>query len=341
MRKAAAGLLAMLLLAGTLCACSASAPLIAERESTRLLRLSIPKGVSPDAARGLDMFIAKVDDVSDGRVRIEKSACDDPIAALDEGSDLIFAPNADAARANGDFLAYTSPFYFLDHTHLTVTLNSDSFRSLIEEKTSSLLGASPLAAFYGGSRIFLSDESDLLDDCEGWQDVRASVSSEEDLLAVVLESLGAEVSLRSPDELMEGFLDGRYRTIDCETRELKNLVSGKINNADITGFTSFHAASVGWLLLSDTARDSLTEFEYAVLREAAAYGLAENDGAILAEEQEAMEYASALGVEVYPIRYDDFCERADIAFLGAVRYRNLWDWETHDAVRLLAQSGAG
>lgn len=338
MPKRVISLLLLLLLCLPLSGCFENSALLSQREPSRQLRLSIPKGASASASEGLDVFITKVDAVSGGRVRIEKSVCDDPVAALDEGSDLVFLTNADAARANGDFTSYTSPFYFRNHTHLTITLNSASFREMTREKTASLLGASPLAAFYGGSRMFLSNESDLLDDIDGWQDLRVAVASGDELLGVVLRSLGAEVIYRDNDDLLESFLDGRSRTVDCAVTELSQLPFSEMHGYAITGFTSFHTASVDWLMLSDETAETLSDFEYAVLLEAAAYALAENDTAILNKETEAVAHAESLGVKLYPILYTAFTGAADTAFQGEVRYRNLWDWENHTAVRALAQS---
>jgi TRAP-type C4-dicarboxylate transport system substrate-binding protein len=338
MRKLTALLTAFLLCVTVCVGCAMENPLNLNTEAggERRFRLSIQKDISSDASRGLDVFIAKVESLSEGRIKIEKSVCDDPIAALDAGSDLVFASNSEITRANGDFLSYTSPFYFSDYTHLTITLNCEEFREETGEKTSSLLGASSLAAFYGGSRMFLSNESDILDVVQGWKEISVGIASDEDLLAVVLRSMGADVSERSQTELMDLFLNGRLRTIDCGVTELTRLSSGKVHDTQIYAYPSFHTATINWLMISDSTLASLDDFEQAVLTEASAYAIAANDTAVREEEEKALSYLDTLEIPLYEIRYSDFSAQADTAFQNEVRYRNLWDWQLHSELRSLA-----
>jgi len=314
-----------------------SAPEQPRPRQTRALQLAVREAVSEDAMRGIEAFVETAAAVSEGALQIETVRCADPIAALDAGSDLIFLSNAEVARANGDFLSYASPFYFLNETHLSATLNSGEFVSRIRDKTQSLLGAAPLAAFYGGSGIFLSNESEGLDTVEGWEGIRIFIGEGNDLLSVVLEKFGASVTGRAAETLMDGFLSRSFRTIECDPAELLRLTGDTIGGYPVVAYRTMHAAQIDWLMLSAEAEVSLSAWEQAVLTEAAAAALAANDTAVTAREAAAFEYAESLGVAVYEIDYDAFCEQADEAFLSAVRYRNLWDWDLHSNVRDFAR----
>jgi TRAP-type C4-dicarboxylate transport system substrate-binding protein len=322
----------LLLLAS--CAVQDAAELVPAGEE-RTLTLCVQNGISDTAADALVTFSEKVADISGGSLTVETTYCGDTIAALDAGCDLIFADNAEIARADSDFSAFTSPFYFYDYTHMTTTLNSEAFFSSISERLDSLLGASPLAAFYGGSRAFASNESEFLDVWDAWQGMQVTIGRDSTLLAVVLEGLGASLSERDDEAVLSGFLAGDYRTVECDAAALSRITDTRIRNERVYAYRSFHTARICWLMLGNGTRDSLSDYELAVITEAAAAALAQNDTAIYSAEEEAFAALETLGVPVFETEYDEFNAQATDIFRSGVRYRNLWDWDVYENLRTM------
>ena len=322
----------LLLLAS--CAAQDAAELVPAGEE-RTLSLYVQNGISDTAADALAAFSEKVADISGGSLTIGTTYCDDTIAALDAGCDLIFADNAEIARADSDFSAFTSPFYFYDYTHMTTTLNSDDFFSSISERLDSLLGASPLAAFYGGSRAFASNESEFLDVWDAWQGIHVTVGTDSPLLSVVLKGLGATVSERDDETVLSGFLTGEYRTIECDAASLAEIHDTRIKNERVYAYRSFHTVRLSWLMLSAAAQENLTDVESAVLREAASIALGENDTAVVEREEEAFRKLEEIGIPVFETEYENFNSETVKIFQDTVRYRNLWDWEQYETIRTM------
>ena len=322
----------LLLLAS--CASQDAAELV-PAENGRTLSLYVQNGISDTAANALALFSEKAADISGGSLTIETTYCDDTIAALDAGCDLIFADNSEIARADSDFSAFTSPFYFYDYTHMTTTLNSEEFFSSISERLASLLGASPLAAFYGGSRAFASNESEFLDVWDAWQGIHVTVGTESPLLSVVLKGLGATITERDDETVLSGFLTGEYRTIECDAASLAEIHDTRIKNERVYAYRSFHTAKVYWLMLGNNTQQGLSDYELAVVKEAAATALAQNDTAIYTAEENAFSALEELGVPVFETEYEEFnAQTADI-FRSGVRYRNLWDWDVYERLRTM------
>ena len=112
---------------------------------TTVLQLAVQRGISSESAAGLDCFTNKVRELSGGEMIVETLPSDDVLDSLDRGCALILASNTEIARADSNFSSYTSPFYFYDYNHLTLTLNSERFRKIISDEALSLLGALPVS----------------------------------------------------------------------------------------------------------------------------------------------------------------------------------------------------
>lgn len=333
MKRKFAFVLAMIILASyILSGCTSVLTPDYEREQM-LLRLSIQKGIPKEASDGLDVFISQVESLSDGKIKIEKSMTDDPLTALEKGSDIIFASNSEITRGNGDFLSFVSPFYFSDYTHMTVTLNGGTFKKLMSERTESLIGAQPLAAFYGGSRVLISNEKDTLDVWDEWENVKVSIAPDNDLLMVALEGLNAVVDTENIDEMIPRFLNAKIRTAECEPEALLQITDNMVKTAYICVYDSFHAPRIHWMMVNTEKWEQFDDYARAVITDAAAKALAVNDEAVLLREEGCFEYVESIDIPIYEMDYEDFCEQTDSIYQGSVRYRNLWDWQIHDNIR--------
>ncbi len=350
------------LLALALFGCSSVLPAAQPNESVKL-RLAVQSDIGVDARNSLEVFLAQVQTLSEGTMVIECEETDDAAALLQGGAELALVPNGAVERSDPDFASFPSPFYFYDAAHLTAALNSAEFAKLAGSRLTQSLGAAPLAALFGGSSVFVSDESEELDMYEKWRGIPAALGEDSGLLATVMSGLGAEVSLLPDDELMEGFLRHEVHTIECKTEELSSLTPSE-GEKPVCVFRSFHTARIDWLLCSATWSEALTDRQRAVLTEAAAAMLGANNTAVTAREEAAFAAIEARGIPVYEAVYDEFSDRADEILLRAQEQSEKaadeetdeetdgepdgeqeeplqifalpeWDWEIHAAVRSL------
>lgn len=301
----------------------------------RTLTLAVEPGLSSQANAGVECFAEKVKQVSNGQLLINVIESDNLFNSLDDGCELIFGSTTEMARANGNFNSYTSPFYFYDYKHLTLTLNSKSFHDIIRDTNISLMNSMPIGAFYDGSSVIVSSRDKMFDTVDQYQDSIINIL-EDPVLAEVLKSFGATVKERSEEYLYKNF--GRNRgnaVMECNTMKLKQLTIPE----DIKDFfvcKSFHRARINWLVLSQTAKADLSSFEQAVITEATAYAIAKNDKMVLAQEEENLDYIEERGAQVVAPNHGEFSEAADKVLRDSIHYGSLWDWEQHVEIRKLA-----
>lgn len=334
MAKAAALFAAALLLAA-FAGCSKDRPLVSLRPN-HVLTLYYQSGISDQALAALEVFSRKTLEISDGALGILIKESEDPLAELDAGCDLIFSPNSLEERVNGNFSSYTSPFYFRDYTHLSLTLNSAGFQESVDEMTRSLMNASPLGAYYGGNSVFVTGTAFYLSEPEEFEGVKVYLAPDNAALEYTLEHLGAEIAVKSDEDRLEGFLAGSYASIEWERSRLEELSIPRVEKPFYV-CDSFHHAKIDWLMLSGTTEERLTEEQMAVLTEAAAYSIAANDRAVLELEEKGFDYIVSLGCQSGTVNYLNFSDRADDILGGSARYANLWDWENHRLVKNLTR----
>lgn len=328
MRRTLALLLAVLALSG----CGQET---AQLTPAVTLTVAVQSGLSAEAMAGLDCFCEKVGTLSGGEmtVQIEESA--DVLDSLDQGCGLIFAANDELARADANFLSYTSPFYFFDYTHLTQTLNSQSFCDLIAGGTLSLLGALPLAAFYDGNSVILSSGPLSFDTADQFEGADLTISNDP-VLSDLLRGFGARVRIREEEsKRLEGFCGGSDPAIECRITSLRALTPLP-GGEGFTVCQTFHRARINWIMLSQGTRESLTERQRAVLAEAAAYAVACNDQLVLASEERAFAAARSIGGDLTPVIFGEFIEPAQKILQGIDRYNSIWNWEQHLEVQQLS-----
>lgn len=310
------------------------------RGEVRTLTLAVKTDISSQGQAGVDCFAKKVRQISRGRLNIKVVDSEDLLDSLDNGCELVFGPTSELVRANGNFNSYTSPFYFYDYKHLTLTLNSKSFYDIIRETNLSLMNAMPIGAFYDGNSVILSSRDKMFDTIDQYQDSTVNIL-EDPVLAEVLKALGATVKERSSEYLLLNF--GRNRdnaVMECDTLELDQVTAPK-ESTEFSVCKSFHRARINWLVLSQQAKESLSAYEQAVLTEATAYAIATNDDLVLQREQKGFDHVESLGAQISVPNYGEFSEAADKVLRASVRYQSLWDWDQHIEIRNLAISTAG
>ena len=304
--------------------------------ATKTLTLSVEKGISDYGRAGVECFVRKVGEISGGSMKIELLSCDDPLEKLENGCPLVFGSNGQFARANGNFNAYTSPFYFYDYKHLTLTLNSPEFYDIIRSANISLMNAMPIGAFYDGGRVILSSREGMFDTVSQFSGSIVNIFDEQPLLELTLEDFGAEVKKRDEQYMLQNFARRRDNAVmECEAIMLDEIaVDEKAESFYLC--KSFHTANVNWLMLSQQAREELSDYQLAVITEAAAYAVAKNDSLVQQQEQKGFEAIEARGGEIVAPAYGEFNESAMNSIKSSAKYGSLWEWDHYTEVRNLA-----
>lgn len=339
--RAAAAILAALLLLG---GCSGGVDTATEHlrgQSVQTLRMAVPETLSDHTRQGLDCFVQKVESLSQGRLRVETFSADDQLAALDEGCDLVLCDNDEMARANGNFDSYTSPFFFYDYNHFTMTLNSPSFFEAIADATISLANAMPIGAFYGGNSVFISTRGSTFDTMDSFDGATMNLMGDEDetgRLAFVLRGMGATVRTRDADYILKNFGKNRdMAVVDCPILLLDALTPVREERSEIAVTESFHRPLIFWLVLSQNCADRLSEWERAVLTEATAYAVAKNDAAVCTQEEEMLtRFLDRYDAQMLVPNYGELSAVAETVLQTSTKYADQIDWALHSEVRQIA-----
>jgi len=301
-----------------------------------ILTAAVQNGLSDASMQGFEYFIEKVEAISNGYIKIEITQGNDILEMLDKGYDIAFASNAEFARANGDFLIYSSPFYFTDYNHLTMTLNSQQFYSAMRNTNISLLNSMPLGAFYDGNNYIISSREEMYDTIDQYNGRLINIIGEQPIFENVLDDLGADIKDRSIDYMLSNF--GKNRNIsamECSIDLLGDITKReKVESFHIC--KSFHSARINWIMLSQPTREKLSEYEIAVLTEAMAYAVAKNDSIVISNEQKSLELAEEMGGVMTAPNYNEFFEAAAESIQNSDKFSGLWDWQLYNEVRKMA-----
>ncbi len=138
-------------------------------EKRRSITLAVSSELASLPSKPLEALVEAVREASASTLEIKLEVTDDPLSSLDAGTELVLLSNDMAAMANSDFNAFSSPYYFRDYKHYTMTLGSQSFYELTNEKNLSLLGAKPLGVLYLGSYVMVNGRPTPLTDPDGFR----------------------------------------------------------------------------------------------------------------------------------------------------------------------------
>lgn len=301
-----------------------------------VLTVAVQNGLSKSALAGLDCFVEKVFELSGGKMAVKKEFCNDLLERLDGGSELAFGSNEEFSRANGDFAIFSSPFYFTDYNHLTMTLNSPQFYEAIENTNISLMNAMPIGAFYDGNRYILSSREEMYDTIDQYNGRTMNILENQPAFEEILENFGSSVRERDEEYMLSNF--GKNRNIaamECEILLLGDITKQeKVESFHIC--KSFHRAYINWMMLSQTAKEALSDYEQAVITEAIAYAIAKNDNILLTAEEKSLEEAIEMGGVITAPNYSDFSYEAARVLRNSVKNGSIWDWQLYDEVQGLA-----
>ena len=305
-----------------------------EYVDTRTLTLVMQSTMSEYAKESATVFINKVSEISNGALKVQLIETDRALEVFDEGHDLFFASNEVMAEADGSFLSYTSPFYFSNYRHMTLTLNSEQFFSLTRETALNLLGAEALAAFYDGSQLFLTIRDETMNNPAELESLKIYIP-DDPLLEYTLNRMGMETTVKTLEDRVDGFNTGYYLTIVCDSLFLENIVLPQ-RRERINVSQSFATAKINWMMLSAGTKADLSSYEKAVIDEALAYAIALGDRQLETKEENGIEHLKSIGAVITQPNYYEFFEKTDEILEESARYYNLWDWNQHRSIREIA-----
>lgn len=297
---------------------------------TNEIKLVMQTDMSLTAQMSMQYFSYKVAQLSKNKLKVTLVESDNPIAQLGDAH-FLFLPNDEIKKVSSVFAPFDAPFYFADYTHLTMTLNSERFWQLHGDMVKSLIEIKPMGAFYDGSAVLLSAFENMLDTLDQYENAKIYIT-ENEMLEYTLKKFDAEVLMKDQTELIVGFNSGKYRNIECSTLLLENIKLPPKSNQIILSNT-FHTASVNWLFLSTESAKAFSKEELAILSEAAAYALAQNDKAVVAVEANGFAAIRGLGSAQSKPNYSEFSEQTADILKQSAKFGNIWDWEEYDLVK--------
>lgn len=244
-----------------------------QHESMKV-RISVSNTADEIERDGMRLFVDKLVELSDVPLDISLYYEDDPEASLLNGeADLIYADSAVLEKYDSDFAIYSSPFYFRDYEHMTMTLNSPTFIQLTELDYAETLKAKQLGAFYGGTMMVLTKESPI----------RAVKDMQEFTLAEPMDPYTAQAfanlfrelvpSAGSPADTWE---DSAVTAMEVNSAHLDQLSDATMDRAYL--INTSHRVEVNWMFVSEEFYMKAGAELQAALQEATAYTIAYVDG---------------------------------------------------------------
>jgi hypothetical protein len=307
---------------------------IKEPEGEKSVSVFVERDLDEIQKQTLDFFADKVASLSEGKLLLRITQAQDPISMLDLGGDMAVLSTAALSKGDANFRIFESPFMFPDYKHLTLILNNEDFLKTVNETTGSLLQANVIAALYCGNSALLTIRDLSLDVLEQYEGLKISINDYDygELTGYCFEKMGAAVTKADQDDRLNGFIDGKYHTIEYDTLQLTNIKMPTKREA-INICETFHAPRIVWIMLSNECE--LSEYEAAILSESFSYLIAYHDEQILEEESRGFEHIAGLNSTLYSPDHDSFLEKVKNILESSARYFNLWDWKLYTQVQTM------
>lgn len=234
------------------------------------VRISVASTADETERDGMRLFVDKLVELSDIPLDISLYYEDDPEASLQAGeADLIYADSAVLTKYDSDFAIYSSPFYFRDYEHMTMTLNSPTFIQLTELDYAETLKARQLGVFYGGTMMVLTKESPI----------RAVKDMQEFTLAEPADPYTAEAFANLFKELTpaggtlaDTWRDGTVTAMEVNSTQLGQLSDEAMDRAYL--INTSHRIEMDWLFVSEEFYSEAGTELQAAMQEATAYAVA-------------------------------------------------------------------
>lgn len=307
-------------------------PTIEARFRTVKLPVNISVSSTADETErdGMRLFVDKLVEYAPATLEIRLFYEEDPVASLKNGeADIIFVDSPVLEGYDSDFAIYSSPFYFRDYDHMSMTLNSPTFLDLTRDDYIESLGGRQLGALYGGTMMLLTRDNPI----------RAVKDMEEfDLAALpdryTSQSLaGLFRSVEEYGDPLAAWESGDYNALEVNSAELEQVVDAGFEKAYL--INTSHRIEVNWLFVSEAFYGELDDTLRAAVSEATAYAIAYVDDAKVASYQENYNILQNRGVRTARFVTENLRKSGKEQLSGSTDFFTLVDKSRYDAVSMI------
>lgn len=264
-------LVSILCLAMVLFGCG---PAVTEPEPIQQLelRLALPADADGITLQTAETFAKRVSEVSKGQMAIKLIQAAQPANALTGGScGMALLPSGQIAERVPALGIVAQPFFWKDYTHFTTALNRPENLELASLLIEPELDAEVLGVYYAGSVTLLArkriyDELAL---------ENLSIALTHDSASFdCFTALKARVQQMPRQEVVSTFMRGEVSLIEGSVADLASLVTGQ-NTVYVLPLDHYLLGE--WLLLDKELAKTLTAQQKAVLADALAVSMEQND----------------------------------------------------------------
>lgn len=266
-------LLAAMLLMLTGCA-DTDGDLVMPEVPSRQLTLAIYSEVDEETTETLAVFAQAVERLSQGELSIGVIYESDPLDSLGKGSCELAQVSLKEVAGADDRLAMTvQPFFWHSYEHFTAALNSPDNLALAGELLSESISARPLGVYYQDTVNLMSTRK--VYDHRGLSTFNMAIKPGEwasyDVFTPQVDTIRYYVDRPSLYTMLR---EKEVRLVEAD-REMAAYLGEKFSRIYAVATEQYIGGD--WLLLADSALQSLTPRQQAVLTQAMAESLADND----------------------------------------------------------------
>lgn len=307
----------------------------------KVLTLEVDSDLGAELLNKSRVFANRVETLSDGQlsVSIETGGLEEQ-SIMDGACDFAFLTSKQASKADAVFSTLSLPFFYDDADHMSLALNSEEMTDILTHRLAQK-NLTPLAAVYNGSPCILTEEG-LLRSPSDFKKLVLVLSSDHTPKADAFRLLGAQVSTYPKQSIVEVFQEnqrvrdengnniGRVEAVELDVAQVPQLME---NPEDLYLIRTSHAIVPLWFMANAESFAQLSEFEQAVIHEAAAGLVAEMEEVWNEKETEQIQQFKQQGVTVVD------AERLEFA---AAIYDNkekdelpsYFDWQIYRTIQL-------
>lgn len=283
-------------------------------------------------------FAEKVEELSEGTVTCNVydngslfSSENEFDALLSGDADLAYISFPTIATQIPSYSMFASGYFFSSYDHMTSVLNGDIAAEKIYPQIEEQLAIKPLGAFYLGSRVINTRETEVnsYDDMNG---LLLRMPNSESWLFLG-EALGANPTPLSFSELYTALQTG---AVDAQDNPLPSIESAKFY--EVTKYIAITNHVVDSILpcINMDTWNSMSEAQQAAVAEAMDYARGVNDETRLGREAELIEFFEGEGLTVTYPSIDEFKEKVQAAYAANESMIADWDMDLYNEIQAAA-----
>lgn len=236
------------------------------------LRLALPADADSITLQTAQTFAQRVSEASGQQITVQLIQAAQPANALTGGScGMAFLPSNQIAEHVPMLGIVAQPFFWKDYTHFTTALNQPENLELASLMIEPALGAEVLGVYYAGSVTLLSRKR-IYDEL-ALENLSIALTPDSTSLDC-FTALKARVQQMPRQEVVSTFMKSEVSLIEGSVADLASLVTGQ-NTVYVLPLD--HYLLGDWLLLDKELAKALTPQQKAVLADALAVSMEQND----------------------------------------------------------------